>query len=306
MKKLLFLTYVFINVFYSNAQTITDVDGNIYNTVLIGTQEWLGENLKVTKYNNGDNIGTTSDTTNLSNANLAKYQWGYGENDSMIAIYGRLYTWNAITDNRNVCPQGWHVPSNDEWSSLMNFLGGFSLAGYALKEVGTTHWTNINVATNKSGFTALPGGVRIPKSGPYSGVGNYGCWWSLTEDPVYSDNAWVICLMHEQSIVSQFTYSKNYGLSVRCIKGDNFSSFSLASKGQTILYPNPAINKLYFKIDNNSDVAILIYNLQGKLILSKKLNTNMIDISDLPDEVYLVKLVDKDQISINKVMKMKN
>jgi len=154
---------------------ITDVDGNVYTSVTIGTQVWMVENLKTTKYSNGDLIGTTTPATlDISGESTPKYQWAYDGNESNVATYGRLYTWYAVTDIRGVCPIGWHVPTDAEWTTLSIFLGGDNVAGGKLKETGTTHWTTPNIeATNETDFTALPGGSRS-NSGAFGYIGGYG------------------------------------------------------------------------------------------------------------------------------------
>ena len=123
--------------------TVTDIDGNVYNTVTIGTQVWMKENLKVTKYRNGDAIGiTTPATLDIWGETSPRYQWAYDGNESNVATYGRLYTWYAVTDSRGVCPTGWHVPTDSEWTTLTDYLGGESVAGGKMKEAGTTHWNS--------------------------------------------------------------------------------------------------------------------------------------------------------------------
>ena len=105
--------------------TVTDIDGNVYQTVTIGTQVWMKENLKVTKYCNGDVIGTTTPASlDISGEDTPKYQWAPNGDESNVAVYGRLYTWHAVTDSRNVCPTGWHLPDDAEWATLTTFLGG--------------------------------------------------------------------------------------------------------------------------------------------------------------------------------------
>ena len=143
----------------TKAQTISDIDGNIYNTITIGTQIWTKENLKTTRFSNGDSIATTA--LPINNDSTSIFQWAYNQDSLNIPVYGRLFTWYAVTDSRNVCPTGWHVPSEAEWLSLANFLGGDTIAGDKMKETGTTHWLSTsNMVTNSSGFTALPGGKR--------------------------------------------------------------------------------------------------------------------------------------------------
>jgi len=196
-----------------NVYTIKDVDGNVYTSIKIGTQEWLVENLQTTKYRNGDSIGTTTPSTkDITAESEPKYQWAYDGDENNVAIYGRLYTWYSVTDSRNLCPIGWHVPNNSEWSALTTYLGGIYVAGGKMKETGTIHWLSPNTgATNESGFTAIPGGSRI-----YSGIGFYGFWWSATE--LDGTNAYDIELDYNYSTLFNFVDTKKAGFSVRCIK----------------------------------------------------------------------------------------
>ncbi len=206
--------------FTTVANNVTDVDGNVYNIVTIGTQVWMKENLKTTKFRNNNSIGTTTPSTlDISNSTIyptPKYQWAYAGNEINVATYGRLYTWYAVTDNRGLCPTGWHVPSDVEWSILVTFLGGDGSAGGKVKEIGSVHWSNPNTgATNSSGFTALPSGNRNT-SGNYSQIGN-GCYfWSTTED--LTTTAFYRELYYNNSILGRFSLSKIHGFSVRCVK----------------------------------------------------------------------------------------
>ena len=196
---------------------VTDVDNNVYNTVTIGTQIWFKENLKVTRYRNGDAIGTTTPATkDISGETSPKYQWAYNGDEGNVATYGRLYTWYAATDSRGLCPTGWHLPTDAEWTTLTDYLGGESVAGGKMKEAGTTHWNSPNTsADNSSGFTALPGGFRY-FSGSFYDIGSYGLWWSATEyDAPY---AWYRNLDYRfGSAYRNFNY-KYDGFSVRCVR----------------------------------------------------------------------------------------
>jgi len=145
--------------------TVTDIDGNVYETVLIGEQLWMAENLKVTHYNDGSEIPTDysySEWIELETGAYAVYQ-----DDPLIAgIYGNLYNWYTADDDRGVCPDGWHVPSDDEWTVLTDYLGGSYIAGGTMKEEGHEHWIFYSdeiteETTNESGFTGLPAGYRI-------------------------------------------------------------------------------------------------------------------------------------------------
>jgi uncharacterized protein (TIGR02145 family) len=199
------------------SNTVTDIDGNVYNTVTIGTQVWMKENLKVTKYRNGDAIGTTIPATlDISGEASPKYQWAYDGNESNVATYGRLYTWYAATDSRGLCPTGWHLPTDAEWTTLTDYLGGASVAGGKMKEAGTAHWNSPNTgADNSSGFTALPGGYRN-FWGTFSSIGGVGNWWSATLFD--ATNAWGLWLDYTYADAFRFGYYDYYGFSVRCVR----------------------------------------------------------------------------------------
>ena len=156
---------------------MTDIDGNEYKTITIGTQTWMAENLRTTKYRNGDPItyiGGFDWGTSLSGA----YCW-INNNVAFKVTYGGSYNWFAIADNRNIAPVGWHVPTDTEWATLTDYLGGTNVAGDKLKETGTMHWPTPNSgATNSSGFTALPGGYRETIAFMYGDGSGY--WWRIS------------------------------------------------------------------------------------------------------------------------------
>jgi len=201
----------------NNSASVTDKDGNVYTSVTIGTQVWMAENLKTTKYLNGDPIGTTTPATlDISGESTPKYQWAYGGDESKAATYGRLYTWYAATDPRNICPTGWHVPTDAELTTLTAYLGGDSIAGAKLKGTGTGCWNSPNTgATNESGFAALPGGYRGYEGSSHY-IGYTGYWWSSTEFD--ANNAWFLGLYYNGITDHNLSNSKMAGFSVRCLK----------------------------------------------------------------------------------------
>ena len=141
----------------------TDGCGNTYGTVVLGNQEWLTENLKTTKYNDGTPISLVEDNGQWGSLTTPAYSWYNNDQTSNEDPYGALYNYYTVADtnSRNVCPLDWHVPSDAEWQVLIGFLGGFDIAGGVMKEEGTAHWTSPNTgATNSSGFTAVAGGNR--------------------------------------------------------------------------------------------------------------------------------------------------
>jgi len=197
--------------------TVTDIDGNTYRTVVIGTQTWMVGNLKTTRYRNGDSICTTNPATLDINPEVEpKYQWSYNGDESNVSTYGRLYTWYAVTDSRNVCPTGWHLPTDEEWTTLTTFLGGESVAGGKIKETGITHWPSSNTeATNESGFTALPSGYR-DLNGEFSFIHSFGYWWSSTESTtIYAQLRFVYSSF--SNVYNGGSYKQN-GFSVRCLQ----------------------------------------------------------------------------------------
>jgi uncharacterized protein (TIGR02145 family) len=198
---------------------IKDVDGNTYKTVTIGTQTWMAENLKTSKYNDGTSIPNVKDSLEWSK--LTTGAWCYYNNDEKNnSKYGKLYNWYAVSKttngNKNVCPTGWHVPSDAEWTVLSGYLGGESVAGGNMKEVGKTSWniTNSEVI-NVSLYTGLPGGLRSD-IGDYRVVGNYGVWWCSTERS--SNGACNRILSINDNGIGGSSYSKGSGFSVRCLK----------------------------------------------------------------------------------------
>jgi uncharacterized protein (TIGR02145 family) len=199
---------------------ITDVEGNSYKTVYIGTQQWMAENLKVSRYNDGTAIPKITDNNQWQNNTTGA--WAYYNNDAANnAKYGKLYNWYAVSKttngNKNVCPSGWHVPTDAEWTVLTDYLGGNSVAaGGKLKEVGTTNWNSPNTsATNTSLFTGLPGGHRFD-NGNYNDIGDSGNWWSSTE--FSTSNAWYRGLFYNYWYADRTNYNKKLGFSVRCLR----------------------------------------------------------------------------------------
>lgn len=242
MKKQVLL-YAFMIIFsLVNGQditnTVTDIDGNIYHTVKIGTQIWMLENLKTTKYNDGTEIPFVTDNLTWSQLSTPAFCWNNNDLSIYKTSYGALYNWYAVNTGK-LCPKGWHVPTDNDWTILANYLGGEtydnknleSLAGGKLKESGTIHWCNPNEgATNETGFTGLPGGSRSNYKGDFDEIGTIGNWWSSTEgigmeNQVWwtSENgdltpAWIRNLSCFVSTMNRSIGHKRSGFSVRCIK----------------------------------------------------------------------------------------
>jgi uncharacterized protein (TIGR02145 family) len=199
--------------------TITDIEGNIYHTVTIGTQTWMVENLKTTKYNDGTDIphGTPETWPDLT---TPAYCWYNDSSDKYKDTYGALYNWYAVdpasTGGKSICPAGWHVPSDEEWTTLINNCGGETVAGDKLKETGATHWIYDNIGTNEFGFTALPAGARWDFE-DFCCLGYKAFWWSTTEYD--AGNGW-FRFMDGYPDVYRNGYDKYKGMSVRCVKNN--------------------------------------------------------------------------------------
>ena len=201
--------------------TVNDVDGNIYKTITIGTQTWMAENLRTTYYRNGDAIPEVADNTAWGNLSAGAYcNYNNTSAKDNIATYGRLYNWYAVSDSRKIAPIGWHVATHAEWATLITYLGGENVAGGKMKEVGTTHWISPNVeASNSSGFTAIPGGMREKNDilgSQYGGLGYNNWWWSSTSSD--ASNAWFRSLYSDATVILYNAYNKSDGLYVRCVK----------------------------------------------------------------------------------------
>lgn len=198
--------------FIKSEAQVTDKDGNVYKTVTIGTQEWTSENLNVEHYRNGDLIPQVQNKNEW--LNLTTGAWCYYNNDSANGkTYGKLYNWFAVNDSRGLAPEGWHIPSDTEWTILTDFLGG--AVGGKLK--ATTLWQSPNTeATNESGFTGLPGGGR-GSNGRFDFIGKFCFFWSASED--VNGTKWNRNLRYNRSDVGRDggNYEKD-GLSVRCVR----------------------------------------------------------------------------------------
>jgi uncharacterized protein (TIGR02145 family) len=289
------------------AQTVTDIDGNIYQTVTIGTQVWMRENLKSLYYSDGTVIPKV---------------WSYENSDSLAGIYGMLYSWpssmkgsassNSIPSGvQGVCPDGWHLPGSAEWKVLTDYLGGESTAGGKLKEKGTTHWYVPNKgATNETGFTALPGGSCGESGWFYIGIGGF--WWSSTNESGYIT---FLSMINEQigaSQSSQWVASEDIdkpGASVRCLRNAGATQISLVDDYvQFSIYPNPANDWIKIRLENITKMDLSIYRPDGKLMLTRQLNQQetIIDIRDFPEGIYILSVKSSQGIMQKKIIKTYN
>ena len=194
--------------------SVTDRDGNTYRTILIGAQTWMAENLKTTRYNDGKAIPLVFDAASWSILSTPACCW-QNNDPARKVTYGALYYWYAVNSGK-LCPSGWHMPSDAEWTQLTDYLGGENNAGGKLKESGFKHWNSPNTgASNETNFSALPGGDRINDTAAlFENLCAEGSWWTTT-----SEDDWAVTrlMFDDKNSVQRFFYSKERGLSVRCV-----------------------------------------------------------------------------------------
>jgi uncharacterized protein (TIGR02145 family) len=191
--------------------SVTDVDGNVYKTVVIDKQVWMTENLRVTHFKNGEAVPTVQDGTQWSQLNSGAY-CNYGNQESNASIYGRLYNWNAVVDSRGLCPNGWHVPTDDEWAILISSVS--YPQGKSLKSKEAWNNPGKNTYNNSSGFSGGAGGIR-DASGSFKYLHEFGKWWGSNNDSYEHSN---LILNFDQDSFDHDNYDRRNGFSVRCLK----------------------------------------------------------------------------------------
>jgi len=310
MKKIFFvIVFAGISFIKLNAQTVTDIDGNVYNTVVLGTQEWMTSNLRTLHFSNGDVIPHNFSQSAWNNLNQSSGA-DYYNNDAVTgATYGVLYNWAAASNINNVCPTGWHVPSNNEWTTLINFAGGSATAGGPLKESDTAHWNfpNFN-ATNFTEFTALPGGLRHITGG-YQFKNESGYWWTSTQGIANSSFAFNVKMSYADAAVLQYESNQRGGFSVRCLRNANSGMIELNRDLRINLQPNPANNEVTLLTSNPEmqGAVIRLYSLSGTLVLNDLMSesTKTLDVSSLPAGSYVVTVEHQAQIQHIKLVLVK-
>jgi uncharacterized protein (TIGR02145 family) len=278
---------------------VTDVDGNQYNSVIIGTQEWMKENLNVSKYSDGTIIPQVTDSAQW--ANLTTGAWCYYNNDPANgAVYGKLYNWYAVagihdndpnTPNKILAPTGYYIPTDDEWTNLITFLGGTDAAGGVMKST-TFHWNTPNLgATNSSNFTGLPGGyLQIPE-GWFQMIGINGFWWSFSEQSI--DYSWGRSIANYTTQSSRPQPNKKAGISVRCIRNSSLYNTTFESN-KLKLFPNPVFSILNVKAEKNLiNQPYSIIDGIGRVVLNGNLNeldNTTINVEQLTKGIYFLKI----------------
>ena len=212
--------------------SVSDADGNVYKTIQIGTQTWMAENLRTTKYNDGSSIPLVTSNSGWSSMSSPAFCWYGNDATTNKPVYGGLYNWYVVY-NGNLCPTGWHVPSQVEFTTLRDYLGGESVAGGKLKEVNPVHWKSPNTgATNESGFTAVPSGTRTGFDGPFFYLSEDGHYWSSTSFDAGNSYHWYT--YYNTSSFQSGNTLKNTGYAIRCIKTEGES---VPTNGLVAYYP---------------------------------------------------------------------
>ena len=236
------------------AATVVDVDGNLYHTVTIGTQTWMVENLRTTRFADGTPIPDVNDNAGWSVLASPGYCW-YSNDSTYKNPYGAMYNWYAASSGR-LAPTGWRVPTDADWSTLVAYAGGDALAGKKLKEVGTAHWNAHDpyVGTDDFGFDAIAGGYRLP-NGEFHNANGTGAWWS--SNAIDDTTAWGRAMYYRYDIVNRGSFTKTYGFSVRCIKDTTGATqFLLNCSVNDVAMGSIATNPAGTTFDSNSVVIL--------------------------------------------------
>lgn len=304
MMRFLLAAVSFSTLSLAGYSQVTDIDGNTYSTVVIGTQEWMQENLEVTHYNNGDAIPLITDNATWYASTSGAYAY-YNNDLSNLATYGALYNGFVVQDTRGVCPAGWHVPVDNEWrllfrticetgdcatiwaDDMLNSGNEGTDEGGKIKETGTAHWNSPNTgATNSSGFTALPHGYRYWDGDCYT-LNTYAVFWTNTEHAI-SVNMWFYAPYHNNSFVYHGYGDKLNGHGIRCVRPASQSSLEEDTQVVPLTYPNPADQNLTITVSPGTYNLVSILDVTGKTCLTFNLTeeTTVVDINQLTSGFY--------------------
>ncbi len=256
---------------FNTTQVLKDLAGNTYNTLTVGNQVWMAENLRTTRFNDGAYIPLVTAKNAWGRLKKPAYCW-YNNDTSYVKITGALYNWYTVNTYK-LCPAGWHVPAKEEWAILIDYLGGTKIAGGKLKEAGTKHWQSPNSgATNETGFTALAGGLRS-SAGSFDYYNFKGQWWSANDST--KDFAWFQFLDFSSSNVNSFSFNKTEGYSVRCIKDE--------AAMETNIIQTSTVEESDFIIDQRDEQKYKIVRYDNVIWMAENLKASRFnDNSEIP------------------------
>ena len=309
MSRIYCLVSVILIAVSTRAQTdsISDLEGNRYRIVKIGEQWWMAENLKVGKYRYGDPIAYIESDALWASADSGAYCC-YGNREQFRDIYGNLFNWHAITDERGICPDGWHVPSDEEWIQLEMYLGmsrteADRMTAWRGTDEGDKLKSTVFNGNNASGFAALGTGYRAP-DGTYRAVGSDNDYWTSTPyDNEGSLEGVLHGLLKDKPTVVRNFHDPGYGFCARCVKDISTQIHSFEQDRKYILSPNPSAD--FIRISSSEGKVLTLHNLYGQVLLKKKISgeETTIDISDLNRGTYIIRILGADWISTEKLVR---
>jgi uncharacterized protein (TIGR02145 family) len=285
----------------TQAQTVTDIDGNVYNTVTINGREWMAENLATSRYQDGTAIPLVSNNTTWFNQISGGARCFFWNDSALVAPdYGTLYNWNVVNDTRNVCPTGWHVPSDMEWSDMTIFLdptvspnagavgpGTGTDIGTQLKEEGEAHWDVGNTGTNSSGFTARGAGYRR-SNGTFEYLTAFAYFWTSTYGE--QSKAWIRSVNFNDPTIARFILDRLYGASIRCVADLSTGEKEIPDDDGLQLFPNPANGMVGITGLPEGLMDIVITDASGKQVQQQQLSgtDRLISVTDLAPGIYVL------------------
>ena len=292
-------------------EPVTDVEGNVYHSVQIGTQKWLVENLRTRHYNNNDVILTsTNPFDDLSFDNMAKYNWAANNNEANNYLYGRLYTWNVLEDARGICPAGWKIPTRAEWEILFTYVAGIYSTSINKSLAASSAWATQadqiyntpaynQPMNNQSGFLAFPAGVRQTNGGF---IGYWGTTYLWTSEKMDNYVAYGYNIDYNKQYMNSGLLQRQEGFSVRCVKTDVGTHAELLADKELKIYPNPIENGFYLP-ENVTVSEIIISDLQGAVLMKIADFDNYVTISSLASGVYVLQLRTEEGVFKTKLLK---
>jgi uncharacterized protein (TIGR02145 family) len=265
-----FFSFSFLAQFPTSGTGVFDIEGNFYSTIILeNEQEWMAENLKSKLFSNGDSIQNLVQNNAWQVANTAVYST-YNESSTNNEIYGNLYNWFVTIDERNVCPSGWHVPSDDEWTDYSDLLGGNGVAGGKMKIQDTLFWKAPNLgATNESLFSGLPAGCRYD-GGNFANIEKYAYWWTSTQ--LDNQFGWFRSANYLSDNLVKNYVKKQSGYSIRCLKNKAISINENEKELTFSVAPNPFRENITIKSKEIGKI-LLLQNIHGETIQTIQLSS---------------------------------
>lgn len=291
---------------HSQSDSISDMEGNVYKIVAIGTQWWMAENLKVTQFANGDPIPHLTNATEWANTEEGAYCY-YGNRTNFADSYGNLYNWYTVEDERGLCPSGWHVATDADWITMEMFLGMSAeeaerMTAWRGTDEGSKLKDESFEGNNSSGFTALATGYRDPE-GVFKAMGTDNDYWTSTP---YNNEGTIEGVLHgflnsKTSTVRNF-HVPGYGFCIRCVRDEALTVKNQNAQPHSSLFPNPAGDQLNVRHAEGNHLTIR--NLSGHTVLTESVTStdHQVDMSKLAEGTYLVTLSGQEEIQTTQVI----